>query len=99
MLGNLRLTVKGFFNLSRVIRKTTDKVCDGRFILMPGSGYNPAVLPLCWYGLAAGVVGLEKIHAEDPYTPPSEPPYCRKKVENTISELKRQLKKNWTCFR
>jgi len=58
---------------------------------MPGSGYNPTVLPLCWYGLVAGVVGLEEIHVKDPYAPPAEPSYCRKKVENTISELKRSL--------
>jgi len=99
MLGNLRMTVKGFFDLSRVIRKTTDEVCDGKLVLMPGSGYNPTVLPLCWYALAAGVVGLEEIRVKDPYAPPAEPPYCRKKVENTISELKRPLKKNWACFR
>jgi acetoin utilization protein AcuC len=99
MLGNLRLTVKGFFDLSRLIRKTADKVCDGKLVLMPGSGYNPTVLPLCWYALAAGVVGVEEIHVKDPYAPPIEPPYCRKKVENTIGELKRSLKKNWACFR
>lgn len=99
MLGNLRLTVKGFFGISRLIRKTADKICEGKLVLMPGSGYNPAVLPLCWYALAAGVVGLEEIRVKDPYTTPAEPPHCRKKVENTISELKRLLKKNWSCFR
>ena len=99
MLGDLRLTVKGFFALSRLIRKTADKICDGKVVLMPGSGYNPTVLPLCWYALVAGVVGLEKICVRDPYAPPMESPNCREKVKNTISELKRLLKKNWTCFR
>jgi len=97
-LGNLRLTVKGFFNLSRLIRKTADKVCNGKLILMPGSGYNPTVLPLCWYALAASVIGLQEIHVRDPYAPPKESPNCREKVENTINELKRLLKKNWSCF-
>jgi len=98
MLGNLRLTVKGFFDLSRLIRETADKVCDGKLVLMPGSGYNPKVLPLCWYALVAGVVGLGHINVEDPYTPPNEPPKCRKVVEMTIDELKRLLRKNWVCF-
>lgn len=98
MLGNLRLTVKGFFNLSCLIRKTADRVCNEKLILMPGSGYNPTVLPLCWYALAAGVIGLQEIHVKDPYASPKESPNCRKKVENTISELKRLLKKNWSCF-
>ena len=99
MLGNLRLTVEGFFNLSCTIRKTADKVCDGKLVLMPGSGYNPTVLPLCWYALATGVAGLEEIRVKDPYAPPKELPNCHKIVENTISELKRLLKKKWVCFR
>jgi acetoin utilization protein AcuC len=98
-LGNLRLTVKGFFNLSSKIRNVAEKVCDGKLVLMPGSGYNPMILPLCWYALASGVVGLEEIRVRDPYAPPKEPPSCREKVENTISELKRLLRKHWSCFR
>lgn len=67
MLGNLGLTVKGFFELSQLTRKTAEKLCDGRLVLIPGSGYNPKVLPACWYALVAGAVGLEKVRAEDPY--------------------------------
>jgi acetoin utilization protein AcuC len=99
MLGNLGLTVKGFFEISRLIRETAEKTCRGRLVLMPGSGYNPKVLPLCWYALAAGVVGLEKINVGDLYASPIEPPSCRKKVEGTVIELKRLLREKWTCFR
>jgi len=98
-LGNLRLTVKGFFNLSSKIREIAEKVCDGKLVLMPGSGYNPVILPLCWYALAAGVVGLEEIRVKDLCAPPKDPSSCREKVENTISELIRLLRKHWTCFR
>jgi acetoin utilization deacetylase AcuC-like enzyme len=99
MLGDLSLTVKGFFSISRLIRATADKVCGGKLVLMPGSGYNPKVLPLCWYALVAGVVGLGEINVKDSHNPPEEPTYCRKKVENTISELRSLLKKKWKCFR
>ena len=98
MLGDLSLTIKGFFDLSCLIGETADKVCGGKLVLMPGSGYNPKVLPLCWYALVAGVVGLEKINVKEPYNPPEEPSQCRKKVENTLEELKRLLKKHWSCF-
>lgn len=98
MLGDLNLSVKGFFDLSNLIRETADKVCSGKLVLMPGSGYNPNVLPLCWYALVAGVVGLSEIDVKDPYAPPEEPPYCRGKVESTLDELKGLLKKNWKCF-
>jgi acetoin utilization protein AcuC len=99
MLGNLGLTVKGFFEIARLIRETSEKVCGGKLIFMLGSGYNPKVLPLCWYALVAGVVGLEEINVKEPYTPPEEPPQCHRTVENTIGELKNLLKKKWTCFR
>jgi acetoin utilization protein AcuC len=98
MLGNLGLTVKGFFELASVIRQTADKVSDGKLVLMLGSGYNPKVLPLCWYALIAGVIGLQEINVKEPYTLPQEPAGCRRIVENTVDELKRLLRKNWICF-
>jgi acetoin utilization protein AcuC len=98
MLGDLSLTVKGFFDISCLIRETADRVCDGKLVLMPGSGYNPKVLPLCWYALVAGAVGLKEINVEDPYNPPKEPPQCRRTVEKTVDELKRLLRKYWSCF-
>jgi len=99
MLGNLELTVKGFFTLSRIIVEEAERVCGGKLVLMPGSGYNPAVLPLCWYALAAGVAGLETISVTDPYTPPVEPKWNRRMVGETLTELKRLLRKHWKCFR
>jgi acetoin utilization protein AcuC len=98
MLGNLGLTVQGFFNISRTIVATAEKVCHGRVVVMPGSGYNPDVLPQCWYALAAGVVGLKSINVSDPSTPPVEPKYVRPKVEDTLRNLKHLLRKYWKCF-
>jgi acetoin utilization protein AcuC len=98
-LGDLSLTAKGFFDLSRLIRETTDKVCGGRLILLVGSGYNPRVLPFCWYALSAGAIGLEEFNVKEPYAPPVEPPFVRKRVESTIEELKGLLKERWACFR
>ncbi|MEM2947735.1 MAG: histone deacetylase [Candidatus Bathyarchaeia archaeon] len=99
MLGDLSLTANGFFRLSCLIRETAKKVCDGKLVLLPGSGYNPNVLPVCWYALAAGVLGLEKMNVKEPYTPPIEPPFVKKKAESVIDELKGLLKKKWKCFR
>ncbi len=98
-LGDLSLTVKGFFKLSQTIVETAEKVCEGKMVLLVGSGYNPTVLPLCWYALTAGFVGLEKIDVIDPSVPPMEPSWCRQKVRKTIAKLKRLLRKYWLSFR
>jgi acetoin utilization protein AcuC len=99
MLGGLGLTVQGFFQISRTIVETAEKNCEGRVVLIPGSGYNPTVLPLCWYALAAGVVGLEKIDLKESYTPPIEPEFVRPKVEDTLRALKSILMAYWKCFK
>ena len=98
-LGDLNLTARGFFALSSLIRENANKVCGGRLVMLIGSGYNPKVLPLCWYALVAGVVGLPSFELKEPYAPPVEPPFVRKKVEGVIEELKSLLKNWWTCFR
>ncbi len=97
-LGDLRLTVDGFFRISRTIRETADKVCGGKLVLIPGSGYNPKVLPLCWYALVAGVIGLEGTSTDDRYPRSEEPAHCRETVERTIDDLKRRLSRKWTCL-
>jgi acetoin utilization protein AcuC len=98
-LANLSLTVNGFFDISRLIVKVAEKVCDGKVALLVGSGYNPSVLPLCWYALAAGVAGLDSINVKEPYEVPQEPDYCRRIVDDTLAELKNSLKKQWNCFK
>jgi acetoin utilization protein AcuC len=97
-LGDLSLTVRGFFDVSRLIREVADNICHGKLVLIPGSGYNPKVLPPCWYALVAGVIGLKEINVKDPYDPPEEPPQCRRNVEKTVDELKRLLRRHWACF-
>jgi acetoin utilization protein AcuC len=98
MLGDLRLTAKGFFNVASLIREVADKVCSKRLVLIPGSGYNPKVLPLCWYALVAGAIGLKDIDIEGPYPLPNRSPQCQGTVERTLDELKRLLRKYWVCF-
>jgi len=98
-LGSLRLTVNGFFKLSQTIAHVAEKVCQNRLVLMPGSGYNPTVLPPCWFALTAGVVGYEAINVSDPYTPPVAFDLTRRTVKNTLANLKQILKKYWKCFK
>jgi len=98
MLGDLGLTVNGFFSLSKLVRETADRICGGKLVIVPGSGYNPQVLPQCWYALIAAVVGIKEINVRDPYLPPKEPSQCRKTVDHTVDELKRLLRRHWSCL-
>jgi len=98
MLGGLGLTVKEFYDVASLVSETADRVCGDKLVIVPGSGYNPKVLPACWYALIAGAVGLDKPEVEENYTVPEEPTECRRTVEKIIDELKRLLRKHWTCF-
>jgi acetoin utilization protein AcuC len=98
-LGNLMLTVKGFFELSSLVVGVAERVCAGKVALLIGSGYNPEVLPPCWYALTAGVAGLDSIKVAEKYEVPKEQEYCRRIVDATLTELKHLLKDYWKCFR
>jgi len=98
-LGSLGLTYSDFHRISRTIVDVSNKVCKGRTVLMLTSGYNPKVLPACWYALAAGVFDIEKIDVKENDEPLTEPEWVRKKVEDTVKELKDLLKNRWKCYR
>jgi len=96
-LGRLGLTAKGFFEISRTISETSEKVCNGKVALLVCSGYNDVVLPYCWYALVAGIIEPEKIrdNIEDYYPAPRDPWQNQQQVENILKNLKRILKKYW----
>lgn len=98
-LGRLGLTYDDFYHIARTIANVSNKVCKGRMMLMLTSGYNPEVLPACWYALAAGVFGIEQIDIIESEKPPTEPEGVRKNVEGTVKELKDLLKNRWKCYR
>ncbi len=97
-LGNLALSINGFFRISSLVRETAAHVCTNRSVFLIGSGYNPEILPRCWYALLAGLAGLGSAEVADPCPPPEEPSEIRGRVERTLDELKRLLRKHWSCF-
>ncbi len=99
-LGSLGLTAKGFFEISRIIRETSIKICNGRAALLIASGYNPLVLPYCWYALAAGFVEPDKDvnEVEDYFPPPEDPWQNQRRVEEVVEDLKKILRNYWKCF-
>ncbi len=99
LLGSLNITARGFYSITRFLTGLADELCAGRYILMPGSGYNPSVLPRSWYALVAGAMRLGPEGTEEPRRPSPEPDYVKKEVEKIISEVKETLEPYWRCFR
>ncbi|MCS7120320.1 MAG: histone deacetylase family protein [Nitrososphaerota archaeon] len=99
-LGSMGLTAKGFFKISRTILETSKKVCNGRAALLIASGYNPLVLPYCWYALAAGFIEPQRDpeEIEDYFPSPRDPWQNRVQVERILGDLKKILRKYWKCF-
>lgn len=97
-LGTLGLTANGFFEMAQIIRETSDKACNGRAIMLLGSGYNPQVLPYCWYALVRGISGSEVLDIQDPYPPPTDPWRNREEVEGILGRLRSSLREYWKCF-
>lgn len=99
-LGSLGLTAKGFFEISRTIAETANKVCNGKVALLIASGYNSIVLPYCWYALAAGIADPQKTKdsIEDYYPAPRDPWQNQQQVETVLNQLKKILRGYWKCF-
>ena len=98
-LGSLRLTTEGFYNIAVILSEVAEKVCKGKLVLILGSGYNPLILPKCWYALSAGVIGLKKPTVKEEYPIPREIPQIFNEVRTVISRLKLLLSKYWACFK
>jgi len=98
-LGDLNLTVNGFFKVSKLISKASKESSRGRLMLLLCSGYNPQVLAQVWYSLICGILELDQIDVTDPYNPPQEDPTLRQRVEQTLNEIRRTFAQYWSSLR
>ena len=99
LLGSLLITAKGFHAITSFLTRLADEVCGGRYTVLIGSGYNPSVLPRCWYALAAGAMRLGPEGLEEPRSPPPESEAVRRAVDKVIRDVKKALSPYWSCFR
>ena len=99
-LGSLGLTAKGFFEISRTVGSVSEEVCDGKAVLLIGSGYNIKVLPYCWYALALGFIdpSYPPGKIEDFFPQPPDPWQNQERVKRIVDSLKDLLSKYWNCF-
>jgi len=98
-LGDLDLTVSGFFSVSKLISKVSKESSSDRLMLLLCSGYNPQVLTQVWYSLICGILELDQIDVTDPYDPPQEDAALRHRVEQILNEVRRTFAEYWSSLR
>jgi len=96
-LTNLGLTIEGFRMIGRKVRETADKVCNGKVVDLPGSGYNPMVLPRGWLAFIAGLADLD-IKIEEPFFFSLKTDHKLEETKSIVKEVKENLKGYWKCF-
>jgi len=96
-LTNLGLTLNGFRMIGGKVREAADKVCDGKAVDLPGSGYNPRVLPYGWLSLISGLAKLD-IELEEPFLFSLKTDYELEETKKVVKEVKEHLRDYWRCF-
>ena len=96
-LTNLGLSLNGFRMIGSKVREVADKVCDGKVVDLPGSGYNPRVLPYGWLALISGLARFD-IELEEPFLFSLKTDYKLEETRKVVKEVKENLKGYWRCF-
>lgn len=96
-LTNLGLTINGFRMIGRKVREVADKICNGRVVDLPGSGYNPRVLPYGWLALISGLAEFD-IEIEEPFLFSFKTDYKLEETKAVVKDVKEYLRDYWRCF-
>jgi len=97
-LTHLGLTLEGLRMIGRKVREVADRTCGGRVVDLPGSGYNPAVLPHGWLALVCGLTGVD-LRLEEPIPVPGwvrEDPV--KETARVVETVEENLRPFWKVF-
>lgn len=100
-ITDMGLTLKGIYMIGEKVRRTADRVCQGKVVSFDGSGYDPKGLlfPKGWLTSICGLTGVE-IDLEEPYPIPSEHSgdYAALETEGIVQAVKAKLAPYWKCF-
>jgi len=90
-IANLNFSIMTYENVTEMIKKLAEKVCDGKLVIVLEGGYDLDALPQCILTTVSKLAGIDKI--KEPYTPPKQElsDYIREKV----SMVKKNLNQYW----
>ncbi len=95
-LTNLGLTLEGFRMIGEKVGDVANNVCEGKVVDLPGSGYDPIVLPYGWLSILCGLTRIDMKLKE----PVSFPKWLRKdfglkETVKVVERVKSNLEPYW----
>lgn len=94
-LSHLQLSLKGFFDIMRLISKLSDALCNGKLILILGPSYDPKIFPLAWEALISATLDNDNIEAKEPYEIPKEIEGVNERAQAMINRVRNIHRKYW----
>ncbi|MCX8204933.1 MAG: histone deacetylase [Candidatus Nezhaarchaeota archaeon] len=92
-LTALSLTMRAYWEASRLIASEADRVCGGRVMLELAGGYNVEATGRAFYIATSVMAGVEDVDYSD-IEPPRDP-WASERVEEVIREVKKALSPYW----
>lgn len=95
------LTLQGIRMIGDKVRRTADRICQGKVVAFAGSGYDPGgiLFPRGWLASLCGLTGIE-IELEEPYPIPAEHTrdYAVLETRRVVEGIKTTFAPYWKCF-
>jgi acetoin utilization protein AcuC len=100
-ITQMGLTLRGIYMIGEKVRRTADRVCQGKVIAFAGSGYDPKgiLFPRGWLASICGLTGIE-VALEEPYAIPEgyKTDYAVPETKKILETVRARLASYWNCF-
>ncbi|RLF14437.1 MAG: histone deacetylase [Thermoprotei archaeon] len=91
-LGNLKLSVRGYYEVAKLVAELAREHCSGRLVAVLEGGYHLKYMPRCFVNTLAAFMGRPPIYAS-PSTSTDEA--TQSYVEGLLGRIKRLLSRYW----
>ncbi len=100
-ITNMGLTLRGIYEIADKVRRTADRVCQGKVVAFAGSGYDPKgiLFPRGWLASICGLTGID-VDLDEPYAIPQgyRSDYAVPETKKIVETVKAKLASYWNCF-
>jgi acetoin utilization protein AcuC len=100
-ITQMGLTLQGIYMIADKVRRTADRVCQGKVVAFAGSGYDPRgiLYPRGWLTSICGLTGVE-VELDEPYPipPGHRRDYAVTETKQIVEALKAIFAPYWKCF-